>query len=410
VEHRIPSDRIGRAWPRRLRSRVSRVLPSHPPHVAAASGHASRGVTPQVGTSNAGGPITRDEILARAASWLTENDGGPVPYSQTAYWTDSNGTYREDCSGFVSMAWHLVSDSSNNWGDTTWTLPNVATAESFSALQPGDILDYTAEHTFLFAGWVDQAAGTFDYYAESNPKDPTHYSEANINDSQLEGWPTGDYTAYRYNNIFTPPPPTSAATFTDGTGRPAALHHADGRLEMLAVSPSGGVENKYETVADGAWSSWNGFGPTGADVVSVADGVHQDGRVEVFAVTSTGAVLNKYETAPEGAWAGWYGFGPSGTVTSLAVARHADGRLEVFAVMSDGSVENKYETAANGTWSDWNDFGLSGTVANIVVATHHDGRLEVLATLSDGSIDNKFETAPDASWSGWNGFAPAGTD
>src|SRR3569833_52457 len=46
-------------------------------------------------------PVSRTELLQRAATWLTANDGGRVPYSMEEYWKDG---YRQDCSGFVSMA------------------------------------------------------------------------------------------------------------------------------------------------------------------------------------------------------------------------------------------------------------------------------------------------------------------
>ena len=85
------------------------------------------------GQQNAPGPrvsgvlygpaITPSTILARAQSWVNEG----VPYSQTNYWTDTNGIYRQDCSGYVSMALGLNTGSANNYGLTTETLPEVAT-------------------------------------------------------------------------------------------------------------------------------------------------------------------------------------------------------------------------------------------------------------------------------------------
>jgi hypothetical protein len=37
--------------------------------------------------------------------------------------------------------------------------------------------------------------------------------------------------------------------------------------------------------------------------------------MEVFAVTSTGAIENKYESVPDGAWSGWNDFAAAGTVS-----------------------------------------------------------------------------------------------
>src|SRR5690348_11217979 len=68
--------------------------------------------------SSVDGPITRSEVIARAQYWVDHR----VPYSQSAYYPDPQGrTYRTDCSGYVSMAWHLGSSL------VTSTLPNVST-------------------------------------------------------------------------------------------------------------------------------------------------------------------------------------------------------------------------------------------------------------------------------------------
>ncbi|MFJ7243635.1 hypothetical protein ACIQWA_03200 [Kitasatospora sp. NPDC098652] len=184
--------------------------------------------------STAGGTITRSEVIARAQSWVDEK----VPYNQGGYKTDANGTYREDCSGCVSMAWHLTSSL------VTQTLPNVSIQIPFSQLKPGDALDYTADHTFLFAGWTNQPTGAFAYYAESNPNNPTHGpTSANINNSSLEGWPTSSYIGLRYNNIVddTPTPPAPAAK--DVTN-------------LFALSAGGTVFNANADFAAGAWSAF----------------------------------------------------------------------------------------------------------------------------------------------------------
>ncbi len=48
---------------------------------------------------------TRAEIIKRAKNWVAAK----VPYSMNAYWSDG---YRQDCSGYVSMAWKLPG---NEW-------------------------------------------------------------------------------------------------------------------------------------------------------------------------------------------------------------------------------------------------------------------------------------------------------
>ncbi|WP_194926574.1 hypothetical protein [Catenulispora pinisilvae] len=217
----------------------------------------------------------------------------------------------------------------------------------------------------------------------------------------------GDVTVtYLWTSGGTPPPP---AAYSQGSGgRVATGVHADGRAEVFAVTPSGGIQNKYETSAGGAWSGWNGFGPSGT-AVAVAAGRHADGRLEVFAVMSDGSMQNRYETVAGGAWSGWNSYAPAGTAKDAVVGVHADGRLEVFAVTPSGGVQNKYEKVADGAWSGWNGFGPSGTVDAVTAARHSDGRLEVFAVLTDGSMQNRYETVADGAWSGWNSYAAAST-
>ncbi|MEV6583770.1 hypothetical protein AB0M92_37185, partial [Streptomyces sp. NPDC051582] len=189
--------------------------------VLAASGAAVTLAAPAQAASSVGGTITRGEVIARAQSWVDQG----VPYNQGGWHTDSNGTYREDCSGYISMAWHLNSSL------VTQTLPNVSTQISFSQLKPGDAMDYTAEHTFLFAGWTNQSTGAFTYYAESNRDNPTHGpTAANINSSSLEGWPTSYYDALRYDNIVDDPAPGPVMARTVGGD-----FNGDGKQDIAGI-------------------------------------------------------------------------------------------------------------------------------------------------------------------------------
>lgn len=90
-------------------------------------------------------------ILTRAQSWV---DAG-VPYSWTSYYSNQYGTYRQDCSGFVSMALGLPTSY------VTGTLPQVLTPISKDDLQPGDVMLNTAAggngHTAIFVRWTDSS-------------------------------------------------------------------------------------------------------------------------------------------------------------------------------------------------------------------------------------------------------------
>src|SRR5690348_17607053 len=79
---------------------------------------------------------------------------------------DINGrTYRPDCSGFVSMAWHLNRAPGSSWDYNTDSLPQVSHPISKDQLLPGDIMlrrSGTTSHVTLFNGWRDAAHTTFD--------------------------------------------------------------------------------------------------------------------------------------------------------------------------------------------------------------------------------------------------------
>ena len=159
------------------------------------SGYDTSTSTGTIGKSAApGGNVTRTQAIDRAADWVKAK----VPYSESEGWKDAatGGPYRIDCSGFVSMAWQLKDSH------VTQTLPEVATTIKWADLQPGDALDYTAEHVILFAAWINKSKGTFSYYAENNPSVKTNkYTDGDEHASYLDGWPTSDYTPLRYKHI-----------------------------------------------------------------------------------------------------------------------------------------------------------------------------------------------------------------
>src|SRR4051812_33452029 len=121
----------------------------------AATGFATLAPAQASAASSVDGPITRSEVLARAQYWVDKH----VPYSQSVYAPDPQGRgYRSDCSGYVSMAWHLGTSL------VTQTLPQVSTQISYDDLLPGDALDREDEHVVLFDHWVDSKHTTAQVY------------------------------------------------------------------------------------------------------------------------------------------------------------------------------------------------------------------------------------------------------
>ncbi|CAG7617630.1 RICIN domain-containing protein [Actinacidiphila bryophytorum] len=165
--------------------------PSDAPPAAHTTAPSAGAVLPQSATN---GALSRAEMIARAQQWISEG----VPYSETAYWTDSNGTYRQDCSGFVSMAWHL--DTSR----TTYTLPAVSTRlSSLDVLQPGDMIDTntaTMQHVVLFKAWTDSSHTTATVLEEAHPG-----TDARVAQYARSYLTANGFTPYRYNHALDHP-------------------------------------------------------------------------------------------------------------------------------------------------------------------------------------------------------------
>jgi hypothetical protein len=127
------------------------------------------------------------EILQRARSWTEAGVG----YQAGGTYTNQYGTYRTDCSGFVSMALGLQTSY------TTGTLENVSYPIAKDGLEPGDIINNPADgpagHVVLFAGWADESRTSYYAYEES-PSSGAHLSEI-----PYPYWPGyGTFTPRRY--------------------------------------------------------------------------------------------------------------------------------------------------------------------------------------------------------------------
>ncbi|MFF8013135.1 peptidoglycan-binding protein [Streptomyces sp. NPDC007929] len=213
-------------------------------------GPAGRPATPQVAPKPTA--ITRTEIINRAKTWIAAK----VPYSMSAYWSDG---YRQDCSGYVSMAWKLPG---NEW---TGSLAQYGEKISKEELQPGDILLFhnvadpeKGSHVTLFGGWTDASHTSYTAYEQTRPhtrRQSTPYAY----------WDNSDrYVPYRYKGVIAEEPVPGK----DG-GLPGA--------PAVTVYPGAayfgpGANNKYVTqlgrmlLARGAGGSYaSGPGPRWTD-------------------------------------------------------------------------------------------------------------------------------------------------
>ncbi|MCI3224067.1 peptidoglycan-binding protein [Streptomyces sp. NP-1717] len=132
---------------------------------------------------------SRADIINRAKRWVDAK----VPYSMTKYWSDG---YRQDCSGYVSMAWNL---DGNEW---TGSLSRFGTRIDRSDLQPGDILLFhnpsdptKGSHVTIFGGWTDYTHDHYLAYEQTRPN-------TRALSTPMAYWNnSANYVAYRYNGV-----------------------------------------------------------------------------------------------------------------------------------------------------------------------------------------------------------------
>ncbi|MFD9038517.1 peptidoglycan-binding protein [Streptomyces bottropensis] len=136
-------------------------------------------------------PTTRAEIIRRAKSWIQAE----VPYSMREYWSDG---YRQDCSGFVSMAWNLPG---NEW---TGSLDKFAQRISKDRLEPGDMLLFhnpkdprKGSHVVIFGGWTDDAETHYIAYESARPYARRQVTPYGYWDNAAR------YVPYRYKGLIT---------------------------------------------------------------------------------------------------------------------------------------------------------------------------------------------------------------
>lgn len=193
--------------------------------------------------------------------------------------------------------------------------------------------------------------------------------------------------------------------------------HADGRLSVFMAQTNGGIKEKTESSPGKAWEEWSTFADA-KDMSTEAPKRHtsqlataneQDGRLVVMMRQSNGGVVQRSEQKANGAWAGWARTAEAGSADSLALARQPNGRLSLFLLTAGRTITQRTQTAANGAWSAPVSFSATQETTHLSVAAHTNGILSVFATRADGTVTERRQTAPNGSWYPWSTFTSAGS-
>ncbi|HZM75109.1 MAG TPA: VCBS repeat-containing protein [Candidatus Limnocylindrales bacterium] len=269
------------------------------------------------------GRITRAEILQRADYWYRQGYVRDVD----VYYPDPSGRlYRSDCSGLVSMAWHLSTSRS------TATLPEVATRITVAQLQAGDILlaqkdaNNDTGHTAIFVKWADTARTQ--YWGYDHGGGPIKYQVYGV---QRNG-DSRTYLPYRYEKVL----PSGELV----TGRQLDFN-GDGRTDVFTIT----ADSKwiYKSGGQGSWITLDSQGSTMTLAGARFGDFNGDGRTDVFTVANDRMIYMSGGQAP------WIAL--ASTTMTLAGARfgdfNGDGNTDVFTIVDNRWV---YMSAGQAPW------------------------------------------------------------
>jgi hypothetical protein len=365
-----------------------------------AAGFLAPGTAAHAATSIVGGPIDRSEILERALSWLTNP---AIRYSQKqadAYPDGDGRTYRPDCSGYVSMAWHLDRRGSDGWDHSTETLPRVSHAIGKDDLRPGDIMLRQGgdnAHVTLFNGWRNAEKSAYNVLEQGAAQvghEPSNTSIPHEAWYEYESATRSGFKPYRYNNVV-----EDTAVVMPRSGSPAVYDPINGHLEVYY--PSGGA------VAESWWqrSGWSvGTLPatiTDGRPVAVFNPVTNN--VEIY-FNSGGKLAELYYT-PDGQWHSAPALAGSRMTGSPAVVYNA-GQQSMEIYFNDGGKLSEAWWHA-GTWSTGavGDTSLTGSPS--AVYNEGNGHVEVYFN-ANGKLAERYWSA-GAGWNGGSLNAPLAT-
>lgn len=335
--------------------------------------------------STVGGIISRSEVLARAQWWM--NTYGII-YSQRQADAKSDGdghTYRPDCSGFVSMAWHLPklaggwdrnTDSLATQGDTTWL-------NSYDELLPGDaLLGVVYGHVALFAGWDDSAHTRMRVYEEYDET-----KEGNLNVYNRSFYSANGFRGLRYNKIGDP---------VSGGGRLAFVktrNTGSGKVEVHQLpAPYQSFDMNAATGLSAAENGLGSFEMLGNQLVYFKTRSTGSGKVELHTRTAESGFQSGGDVAT------WFNVGDGGNgvfqmvngdIVFIKTRNTSTGKVEVHRVsganlagppvLSTGSIISTAD-AGNGT------FQMSGNDL-VFIKTRNTSTGKVEVHVADGATN-----------------------
>jgi cell wall-associated NlpC family hydrolase len=288
-------------------------------------------------------PVAPEQALARAATWITANNGGTVPYSQAKCFPDFTSSsagcvppkYRTDCSGFVSMAFglslsYVTGDMAQSWFSTPITK---------GELQPGDLMLNATPgdgHVVLFERWADSAHSSYVAYEQSGDGGTHHRT------IPYPYFGTYPMSPHRYVNVV-----------GSGSSRgPVALSPSPGVVDVFWKGTDANLYHKW--YSGGVWNGPQslGAGPLGSDPVPVVTG---SGVVDVFWKGTDANLYHKWYSG--GVWNGPQSLGAGPLGSDPVPVSPSPGVVDVFWKGTDANLYHKWYSG--GVWNGPQNLGGS---------------------------------------------------
>jgi predicted heme/steroid binding protein len=335
--------------------------------------------TPAVAhASSVGAKISRTEVIDRAKYWYNRGDTWYSQKQSDAISDGTGGAYRPDCSGFVSMAWHLPKKTDGwdfNVGDFTNgpspSAPGWAgdSRIGLDSLLPGDAIvsnDGTS-HIELFDQWAnpaDHSQGIWTYGEHDFGRKTEH-------DKMSWSYLKSNFFGLHYNNIIDDASPRQVYEASSANGwQDLPMTGVTG--SSVAAIEMGGVKYVY-TVDNGQIyeaSSANGWQdlPTGVSGSGLA-AIAVNGTKFIYTIAN-GQV---YEASSANGWQAL----PTGVAGSTVAAATMNGTKFIYTVRN-GQI---YEASSANGWQ-----ALPMGVAGTTVAAIALNGTKYVYTINNGQV------------------------
>jgi hypothetical protein len=313
--------------------------------------------------------------------------------------------------GVVYHNWQRAGGGWSGWASLGAPSGGLTNGPSVATNADGRLEVFAVSTSAVYHAWQLPAGGWSGWERMGSLTYPSSVAVGRNADGRLEAFVTSGGTLYANwqqvpNSGWSGWASHGNPPYAQASGTPAVASNADGRLEVAVTTTQNHLWHQWQNSPGGGWSGWEGLGACGGGGTrSVVLIPNQDGRLELLATSPTygewrSALCHRWQVVQNGAWSSWQNLGGElAGPAPLSVTRNADGRIEVLGVTENGSLRQIWQTTPNGGWGGWwqREGGFNYGVS---LARNSDGRLEAFAFRALQPY-HSWQGGPGGGWSGW---------